>query len=423
MIFPLFSALAQDNGSNSVQESSTNTALELENKKADPDGIPTERNRLYRILDYYDTGALRLSGRLYYDFAALNQSSGDNRLVEYGTLARSFRLRADGRISSRLNWRAELEIVSNTFTFRGAYLYYRKANSHLMFGNIIKEPMGLERMSPLGWYPFVELPPASGAFMPARNLTLRFEQRGFFYNLMASLHNGADSITDSSLKSGYAVTGRATIAPINTPTEFLHFGLNGSYRASAYSTPDSLNGQRVFRALRFPINPGSRAVGSAFFGSKNISDANYHTRFIVETATGMNAWYIQAEYTGVHVNRIAPEKSIYLYGYYVQTGFFLTGETRPYRATHGSFGPLTPLSDFDSGRGTGAIELALRYSLNNYDDINYLGGMLRHYGAAFNWYISRDTRVMFNVFHYSTSRFPNQNVKGMVFASRINFEF
>ena len=391
--------------------------------KADPDGIPAGPNRLYRILDYYDSGTFRLSGRIYYDFAALNKKTEDTQQVEYGSRARSFRLRADGLLRNSLRWRAELEIVSNTFTFRGAYIYHTWNNSHLMFGNIIKEPMGIERMSPLGWYPFIELPPASGAFMPDRNLTLRYEHRGKRYNLMASIHNGADRITDSSLRSGYAFTGRATFAPHVDKHSFIHVGLNGSYRVNSFSEPDSLNGAKSYQPIRFSVNPGSRAEGSAFFGREPITKGKSHSRIVLDAATGFHAFYIQGEWTQIEVFRANMLNNISLYGYYLQAGIFLTGESRPYRPTHGNFGPLTPKNDFNFGRGTGAIELAFRYSHNNYDDPSYAGGLLNHYSAALNWYISRDTRLMFNVLHYTTHRLNENHVKELVFASRLNVEF
>ena len=49
-------------------------------------------------------------------------------------------------------------------------------------------------------------------------------------------------------------------------------------------------------------------------------------------------------------------------GYYVQAGYFLTGEHRPYVFGRGGFGRVKPKSIFGKDDGRGAWEIAARYS-------------------------------------------------------------
>ena len=86
-------------------------------------------------------------------------------------------------------------------------------------------------------------------------------------------------------------------------------------------------------------------------------------------------------------------------GYYVQVGYFLTGESRGYKASEAAFDRTKPNRNFDGSGGTGAWEVALRYSATDLDDRGARGGVLDGIAAGVNWYPNPVTRLMLNWVH------------------------
>jgi len=92
------------------------------------------------------------------------------------------------------------------------------------------------------------------------------------------------------------------------------------------------------------------------------------------------------------------------YALYVFGSYFFTGETRPYKVSSGAFGRVHPKREFrDGAGGLGAFEVAFRFSRIDLDDKDVLGGRLNDVTAAFNWYATRNYRVMTNVVRASRS--------------------
>ena len=84
-------------------------------------------------------------------------------------------------------------------------------------------------------------------------------------------------------------------------------------------------------------------------------------------------------------------------GAYVQSGIFLTGETRPYNTKNGIFGRVSPLKPFNPATGDcGAWELAARFSYLDLNDSGMKGGRERNVTAGLNWYLYSNLRLMFN---------------------------
>jgi phosphate-selective porin OprO and OprP len=77
--------------------------------------------------------------------------------------------------------------------------------------------------------------------------------------------------------------------------------------------------------------------------------------------------------------------------------YFLTGESRNYQASKGTFSPVTPNRDFHFGEGGwGALELAFRFSYVDLNDAGVNGGREHNITGGLNWYLTQDTRLMFN---------------------------
>jgi phosphate-selective porin OprO/OprP len=101
-----------------------------------------------------------------------------------------------------------------------------------------------------------------------------------------------------------------------------------------------------------------------------------------EIATVQGPFSAQAEYITTSVNRNSGT-DLDFDGWYVQTGYFLTGESRNYK--NGAFGGITPKANVGEG-GIGAWELALRYSTLDLTDADIDGGEADSITLGLNWY-------------------------------------
>jgi phosphate-selective porin OprO/OprP len=111
-------------------------------------------------------------------------------------------------------------------------------------------------------------------------------------------------------------------------------------------------------------------------------------------------------------------------GYYVQGGYFLTGESRGYKGT--SFDRTKTKSDFLDEGGLGAWEVVARYSsldLND-EDAGVLGGKMDDVTVGLNWYMSSNARLMFNYVMATLSDVDGEEVgKESALAARMQFDF
>ncbi|RMF25515.1 MAG: porin, partial [Deltaproteobacteria bacterium] len=122
--------------------------------------------------------------------------------------------------------------------------------------------------------------------------------------------------------------------------------------------------------------------------------------FGAEAAVVLGSASLQGEYMHAAVDASSGSSPDFA-GYYVQASYFLTGERRPYKRSHGAFGRVKPRRNFlgKEGRGPGAVELAVRYSSLDLSDAAVAGGELDDVTAGVNWYLNPNTRVMANYVH------------------------
>ncbi|MBS1213757.1 MAG: phosphate-selective porin, partial [Proteobacteria bacterium] len=88
-----------------------------------------------------------------------------------------------------------------------------------------------------------------------------------------------------------------------------------------------------------------------------------------------------------------------LSGWYLEGGWLLTGEHRPYDEKKGTWGRLIPKENFLFGSGWGAWELAVRYDSLDMNTKNINGGALNAITAGINWYLTSHVRLITDWVH------------------------
>ncbi len=110
-------------------------------------------------------------------------------------------------------------------------------------------------------------------------------------------------------------------------------------------------------------------------------------------------------------------------GSYVQVGWFLTGESRPYRTNSGTFDRLRPNTKYGGGnpfkrKNGGAMELVARVSNIDLDDGEIEGGQMTDISAALNWYVNATSRIEFNYIYAS----PRNQGAANIFLLRLQYQ-
>jgi len=82
-------------------------------------------------------------------------------------------------------------------------------------------------------------------------------------------------------------------------------------------------------------------------------------------------------------------------GFYVETSWFITGESRHYSFKDGSFKQTNVRRVINQG-GFGAWEIAARYSSIDLTDENIIGGEEDNVTIGLNWYPNNQLRLMAN---------------------------
>ncbi len=269
----------------------------------------------------------------------------------------------------------------------------------------------------------------------------------------AKAYGAAGSTAVANYDEQIAVLGRLSYLPVSSENSHWIVGINGLH---VFKLPDLVpNGGATLSTM-----PGGTAKSSYSLGdlpeitvdsngaqlvSTGALPASHITSWGVETAANYQNVYGQAGYYGYQVSRLPVAYNVYsgvgtsavgivrpssdsFTAWYVQGSWILTGESRIYSPSSGSFaGPKVarPLS-FKDGGGWGAFELALRYSdlnLNSHanDPLSVItgwtgtgrsytyyntvrGGEQKILTAGLNWYPNQAVRFALDYQYIDVSR-------------------
>jgi len=290
-------------------------------------------------------------------------------------------------------------VPTNEVTITDAYLRYSGFKPFSFTAGSFKVPFSLEAVSSAKYITFMErgLP---FAFLTLRALGGMAAASGD--NWTASLGAFGDTVTtETSDDEGKSLAARITYAPFFQSDRVLHLGASGVWRVPFQ------NGTAPFhKTVRFRSKPESNPITDdlgtrgRLVDTGNIpGDVQYFSLFGAELAGVYGPFSIQGEYIRTDVDRSVGD-SLVFDGYYGYASWFLTGESRNYKADKGIFDILTPNKPFSlASGGWGAWELAARYSEIDLNDDAVSGGRERDITAGLNWYPNPYIHFMANYIH------------------------
>jgi phosphate-selective porin OprO/OprP len=205
--------------------------------------------------------------------------------------------------------------------------------------------------------------------------------------------------------SQFAVVARAGGLLARGDDFDVHAGASGTY---VFSPPDAGSSASPRRAVRFRDRPEIRVDGTRLVDTGAIG-ADHASVIGAEFGARWKNVYVQGERFWFDVDRDSPSALAdpSFGGWYVQGSWMMTGESRRYHAATGSFRGPRVKSPVGEGSGSGAWELAARYSAL---DLNFReglagsaatpdsvrGGEQKILALGVNWYLNANFKVMMN---------------------------
>jgi phosphate-selective porin OprO/OprP len=376
-----------------------------------------------------------INGRMQVD-SQLNVNGNDpaanaadkttNQLADGANIRRA-RLGIEGTFFKNYDYKFEYDFSRGNGTVAAgitdAYINWRLFEPFGVKVGQFKEPFSLEEATSNRFLTFIERNMAVNTFSDNPNaykvgIGANYNQER--YAIMAALQtepvgggwayntsvntNGNNNRNNGNGDTGWDATARVVGRPwLQSERKFLHVGASGSYR----SVNNNYLGDGTFSngGMTFTSTPNANVDRTAILTTGNLSNstgtlrAEEITRFAVESALVYKAFSVQAEYLQANVSGRGYGDGETLDGYYGYVSYFMTGESRAYKAKTGAWDRIKPTHNFDMKNGWGAWELALGYDHLNLTDNLIKGGEAQTLKAALNWYPNSHMRLMANFVH------------------------
>jgi phosphate-selective porin OprO/OprP len=363
---------------------------------------------------------LEIGGRFLQDW--IGWGSVDDALVdpeappEDATEVRSAYVSAKGKLATHLRFKADYDFAGGEVGVKDVYLeiFGIPGIGNARVGHWIV-PVGLDQITSTKNLSFLE-GGSCMALAPGRNSGLMLWNTFAGGRVTAEL--GAfkevdDFAEGSGSGEGGGVAGRLTGLVMNADEgkKLLHVAVSG------------VQWDPRGEVQRFRARPELHLAG--YLVDTGNMPTETGTTIGVELAGVFGPAHFQGEYMMATVGALGDTaEDASFSGYYIQGGYFLTGESRAYKGT--SFDRTKTKSDFLDEGGLGAWEVVARYSSLDLNDegAGVLGGKMDDVTVGLNWYMSSYARFMFDYVMATVSDADGEEVgKESALAARMQFDF
>lgn len=327
---------------------------------------------------------LQFGGRLQFDWTFPNADDAIEDAfgpLEEANEVRRARLFVQGTLYENVEFKAEYDFAGGSATFDDLYVGLVKTPVGGIRLGHFKEPFSLDRLTGGNYLPFLERS-LTDVFAPARNVGIMLHNhRGDRLTWALGAFRESDDVAISEGSGKLNITGRITGLPVyrDQGRRLLHLGLSLSRK--------DLGGEPFRYRQRPEIHQGPRLVDTGSFSAQEVNLWDF------ELAVVAGSFWAHGEVMGVEADA-APLGDPSFGGWFIQGGWFLTGEHRAYRTSAAAFDRQSPNKNFGQDGGRGAWEIALRYSTLDLSDAGIDGGEVDDFTVALNWYLNPASRLM-----------------------------
>jgi len=420
--------LAQS-GSNAAGDELEQRVAELEKvTRKDKDGLFAYWSNGIRMDSAGGEFKLKIGGRIQSDWAWFNHTSeaeaalpplpgGAKQQIEAGSEFRRVRLYVGGTIYHNVDFMNEVDFAGGTVALRNCWIALRNADyGTLQVGNM-KEPIGTEELTEDLFTTFLERSTGDEAFAPS--FKSGFQYSNVFLENRVSTQIGMyrDSVTNAGTNNGndlsnnrsgeYNFTGRVAGRPWvdEDAHRYLHLGMAGSLRAPSDDLVQYRSRPEMHLAPRF--------VDTGVLNADEVKLLELDSGFVA------GPFWVFGDYYDVTTDRV-DASSVRFSAWQLMAGFFLTGESKPYKTTNSTFDRIKPKSNFDGKGGLGAWELAARWSNLNLNDKDVEGGELDTWTVGIGWYLNPNTRWMLDFVH-TDQQDLDVSINGIMMRFQVDF--
>jgi phosphate-selective porin OprO/OprP len=340
---------------------------------------------------------LKMGGRIQNDWSWFQHTSpaeGDfGTQIEAGEEFRRARLYMAGQIYSNVEFMAEYDFAGGTVVPRDVWIALKGLPVGMVQVGNFKAPTSTEQLTSDLFIPFMERSSSDDAFSPGYQAGMMvsntfMEDRGC-YELAVTRNTASNGNSTGNSKSGeYNLTGRLAgqpwICKDGDRPQYMTAGLAGSLHSPAGDALEYRSRPELHLAPYF-VDTGSFAADKAT---------------LIEADSGFICGPFWA-YGDYFYQWVSPQDmhDVRFEGWSVSTGWFITGESKVYKASNATFDRISPKHNFDGKGGMGAWEVAARFDQLNLNDGDISGGRQENFTLGLSWYINPNTRVMLDWVH------------------------
>jgi phosphate-selective porin OprO/OprP len=367
---------------------------------------------------------MKIRGRIEADYNAIDQDQDITGRPDVSAAEiRRARIGVEGVVWTDVKYIVEVDFANDAPALKDAYAEYTglAKGLGLRFGNT-KTFNSLEHLTSANYLTFME----RAAFVEAWGIDRQIGAAAIYnaehFTLAAGVFGPtpfADEVWLQDVKTGAA---RVTFAPINREVngvnQVVHLG--GSWRgregADHLRANNTLN-PFADQFFRYRARGADLHLADRFVSTPQIFDQD--TFWGIEGAVVLGPWHVAGEYSQLEgdVSSLFLGSDPTYTGWYVESGLFLTGETRPYK--DGIFQRVKVKNPvvWSKGGGWGAWQIAGRYDVLDLTDkaltlqgnaavvnpalaaslLNCVAcGEQATWQVGVNWYLNDYTRVFFN---------------------------
>lgn len=346
---------------------------------------------------------MKLRGRILVDFAhvspkyeiAANTAVRDRT----GTEFRSLRLGIEGKAWKDIKYKLEVDFAENRVDLKDALIEYTGWDPVSITVGYFKTPNSLDEYSSSRHSTFVENALYTEAFNFARRVGAKVTYEKGWIQAEAGIWGSGLSIPDTdSNDEGYAFAARVVAFP--------KFGNNGQLHVAASVLYRDYENNIDNRSPRFRSRPFAHLTDTRYVDTRTVN-AGHDLFFGAELAAIFGPVWFESEWGWLKVGDIRgkPDTNATFQGGYVGVGWFITGETRGYKA--GSLDRPKVLKPVFEG-GWGALQVAARVDyldlvdsmgVTNNTTSGIWGGEQLTYIVGLNWFLNNHTVIKLNYAH------------------------
>ncbi len=330
-------------------------------------------------------------GRVHLDVTGFDDDKKDHAS---NANFRRARLGFKGKLGEDLKYKSEFDFAEEGVNLKEVSLTYTGLDTASIIVGHTKPSFGMEQETSSNTIQTIERSAPTNIFTRDHEIGLNIKSGGENWSLAGGVFNEDAGNEDTGEDEDITFDARGSVNILglaNKETKHvLHLGAGVSHR-------------RPTGTVQFAAKPAGD--GDNIIDTGALASVDTVNLYGLEVATSVGPVSIQGEYFMVDVDRSGGNRDVDLDGYYAQIGWFITGETRPYRGYKGSFGRIKPTNPFSLKNGQwGAWELVAHYENTDLNDVNagVTGGELKNTTLGINWHLSNHVRVMANIVDVNT---------------------